>query len=476
MAQITKRTKKGGTSSSLIRVSAGYSTSGKHVTRCMTYTPPAELSGRKLEKDVQRKAAEFEEAVKKGLLADSSVKFDDFLDRWFSEFAEKQLKPKTVSDYRRMRPRVSAALGHMRLDEIRPAHLMTFYKNLDETGVRQDSTFVATPALLKKLPRGQRAAVRKAAGIGEETARGLCNGKPVSRQTAEKVAAAAGMPLSKAFTENVRAGGRLGGNTQLHYHRFLSSVFEKAVKWQLIDENPCRRTEAPKAAEIEVEALQEEDVAKLLEALQDAPTQFSVITQLALFTGARRGEICALRWSDINFATGVISIGRTVQYITGQGLVFTAPKTKRSKRCIRVGAACIALLREYRLTQKAERLKIGSAWARTVQIEGGKVVPNDLLFTKWNGTPLDPNRVTSWFPHFLAAHDLPAVHFHSLRHSNASLLIAAHVPITAVSGRLGHAQTSTTLNIYASMIQSADAAAADALEGVFDRIQEKNHA
>mgnify|MGYP000473621694 CR=1 FL=1 len=58
-------------------------------------------------------------------------------------------------------------------------------------------------------------------------------------------------------------------------------MFEKAVKWQLIDENPCRRTEAPKAAEIEVEALQEEDVAKLLEALQDAPAQYSVITQLA---------------------------------------------------------------------------------------------------------------------------------------------------------------------------------------------------
>lgn len=295
-------------------------------------------------------------------------------------------------------------------------------------------------------------------------------------QTIINKAAAAGMIFSKAFTEHVRAGGKLSGSTQQHYHRMLSSVFARAVKWQLLPESPCQHVEAPKATEVDVDVLEEEDVAKLLEALQDAPTQFSVITQLALFTGARRGEICALRWSDINLATGVISIGRTVQYITGQGLVFTAPKTKRSKRCIRVGAACIALLHEYRLTQKAERLKVGSAWARTVQIEGGKVVPNDLLFTKWNGTPLDPNRITSWFPHFLAAHDLPAVHFHSLRHSNASLLIAAHVPITAVSGRLGHAQTSTTLNIYASMIQSADAAAADALEGVFDRIQEKNHA
>mgnify|MGYP002553333973 FL=1 len=476
MAQITKRTKKDGSTSYLIRVSAGYGVDGKHVTRCMTYTPPAELSGRKLEKDVQRKADEFEENVKRGLLADSSVKFDDFLDRWFTEFAERQLKPKTVSDYRRMRPRVSAALGHMRLDEIRPAHLMAFYANLSEGGVRQDSTYTATAALLKLLPKGQRARIRETAGVGEETMRGLCSGKPVSRKTAEKVADAAGLPLSKAFTENVRAGGKLGGNTQLHYHRFLSSVFEKAVKWQLIDENPCRRTEAPKAAEIEVEALQEEDVAKLLEALQDAPAQYSVITQLALLTGARRGEICALRWSDIDLDAGVISINRTVQNIAGRGTVFTAPKTKRSRRCIKIGPECVQLLREYRQHQKAERFKVGSEWMRRVEIENGKTVDNDLLFTRWNGQPFDPNAVTSWFPGFLAAHDLPAVHFHSLRHTNASLLIAAHVPVTTVSGRLGHAKTSTTTDIYAGFIRSSDAAAADALTDVFSHIKEKSHA
>ena len=191
--------------------------------------------------------------------------------------------------------------------------------------------------------------------------------------------------------------------------------------------------------------------------------------------GVARFALCAGQTSIS--PPGVISIGRTVQYIAGQGLVFTAPKTKRSKRCIRVGPPCVyALLREYRLTQKAERLKVGSAWARTVQIEGGKVVPNDLLFTKWNGTPLDPNRITSWFPGFLAAHDLPAVHFHSLRHTYASLMIAAHVPITTVSGRLGHAQTSTTTDIYAGFIRTADAAASDAMEIVFDNIREKSRA
>ena len=69
-----------------------------------------------------------------------------------------------------------------------------------------------------------------------------------------------------------------------------------------------------------------------------------------------------------------------------------------------------------------------------------------------------------------------AVHFHSLRHTNASLLIAAHVPVTTVSGRLGHAKTSTTTDIYAGFIRSSDAAAADALTDVFGRIKEKTHA
>lgn len=224
-----------------------------------------------------------------------------------------------------------------------------------------------------------------------------------------------------------------------------------------------------------MQALEEKDVVRLLEALQDAPTQYSVITQLALLTGARRGEICALRWSDIDMDAGTISIERTLQHIPGKGTVFNPPKTKRSRRCVKVGSDCVQLLQEYRQHQKAERFKIGSEWVRRVEIEG-KRVENDLLFTKWNGAPMDPDDVTTWFGRFLAAHDLPAVHFHSLRHTNASLLIAAHVPVTTVSGRLGHAKTSTTTDIYAGFIRSADAAAADALTGVFDRIREKSRA
>ena len=469
------KAKKGGAMSYLVRVYNGRTQDDKVITKCKTVTPPAGMGKKKAEKWVQEQAVLFEQQVTNGLVLDSDMLLDDLIDRWFEEYANKQLKAKTLYDYRRMRGRISAGLGHLKVSKIKPAHVMAFYNNLEEKGVRRDSTYTATKALLKLLPRGTRGELAKQAGIGQDTMRMVYAGKNVSRKTAEKVSAAVGLAFSKAFVERTKKDGKLNNNSVIRYQAMLSSIFKKGVQWGLINENPCSRAEHPKAEEIDVRVLTEEEIPKLLDALSDAPPQYSVITQLALLLGARRGEICALRWSDVDFEKGTLSIKRTVQSIPGIGLVFNAPKTRRGKRCLRIGADCVELLQEYRRYQKVKRFRIGSAWVRKVTLENGKVVDNDMLFTKWNGEPMDPDIISSWFPKFLEAHDLPSIHFHSLRHSNASILIAAHVPITTVSGRLGHAQTSTTLNYYASAIQSADAAAADALEGVI-RIRERAHA
>lgn len=271
----------------------------------------------------------------------------------------------------------------------------------------------------------------------------------------------------------VERGHTLSASSQRHYHLMLSSMFSTAVRWQLVDANPCERVTPPKLVEQDVEFLDEIGIADLLAALPDAPVQLSVITQLALFTGARRGEICGLRWSDIDLDAGVMAINRNLSYIVHKGTIFDYPKTKKSRRCIKLSDDCIALLKDYKQWQMRERLKVGTFWQRTITIEGGKLVKNDLLFTKPDGKPIDPNVVSSWFPVFLREHGLPPCRFHSLRHSNAALLIAAHVPATTVAGRLGHAQVSTTTNIYAAMIRSSDAAAADALGNVFDRIKQR---
>lgn len=469
------KAKKDGSMSYLVRVYAGRTQDDKVITWCKTVTPPAGMGKKKAEKWVQEQAVLFEQQVTNGLVLDSDMLLDDLIDRWFEEYANKQLKAKTLYDYRRMRGRISAGLGHLKVSKIKPAHVMAFYNNLEEKGVRRDSTYTATKAILKLLPRGTRGELAKQAGIGQDTMRMVYAGKNVSRKTAEKVSAAVGLAFSKAFVERTKKDGKLNNNSVIRYQAMLSSIFKKGVQWGLINENPCSRAEHPKAEEIDVRVLTEEEISKLLDALSDAPPQYSVITQLALLLGARRGEICALRWSDIDFEKGTLSIKRTVQSIPGIGLVFNAPKTRRGKRCLRIGADCVELLQEYRRYQKVKRFRIGSAWVRKVTLENGKVVDNDMLFTKWNGEPMDPDIISTWFPKFLEAHDLPSIHLRSLRHSNASILIAAHVPITTVSGRLGHAQTSTTLNYYASAIQSTDAAAADALEGVI-RIRERAHA
>lgn len=469
------KAKKDGSMSYLVRVYNGRTQDDKVITRCKTVTPPAGMGKKKAEKWVQEQAVLFEQQVTNGLVLDSDMLLDDLIDSWFEEYANKQLKAKTLYDYRRMRGRISAGLGHLKVSKIKPAHVMAFYNNLEEKGVRRDSTYTATKALLNLLPRGTRGELAKKAGIGQDTMRMVYAGKSISRKTAEKVSAAVGLAFSKAFVEHTQKDGKLNNNTVIRYQAMLSSIFKKGVQWGLINENPCSRAEHPKAEEIDIRVLTEEEIPKLLDALSDAPPQYSVITQLALLLGARRGEICALRWSDIDFEKGTLSIKRTVQSIPGIGLVFNAPKTRRGKRCLRIGADCVELLQEYRRYQKVKRFRIGSAWVRKVTLENGKVADNDMLFTKWNGEPIDSDIISSWFPKFLEAHNLPDVNFHSLRHSNASILIAAHVPITTVSGRLGHAQTSTTLNYYASAIQSADAAAADALEGGI-RIRERAHA
>ena len=447
------KAKKDGSMSYLVRVYNGRTQDDKVITRCKTVTPPAGMAKKKAEKWVQEQAVLFEQQVTNGLVLDSDMLLDDLIDRWFEEYANKQLKAKTLYDYRRMRGRISAGLGHLKVSKIKPAHVMAFYNNLEEKGVRRDSTYTATKALLKLLPRGTRGELAKQAGIGQDTMRMVYAGKNVSRKTAEKVSAAVGLAFSKAFVEHTKKDGKLNNNSVIRYQAMLSSIFKKGVQWGLINENPCSRAEHPKAEEIDIRVLTEEEIPTLLDALSDAPPQYSVITQLALLLGARRGEICALRWSDIDFEKGTLSIKRTVQSIPGIGLVFNTPKTRRGKRCLRIGADCVELLQEYRRYQKAERFRIGSAWVRKVTLENGKVVDNDMLFTKWNGEPMDPDIISSWFPKFLEAHNLPDVNFHSLRHSNASILIAAHVPITTVSGRLGHAQTSTTLNYYASALQ-----------------------
>ena len=139
MAKIVKRTKKDGSCSYCIRVSNGYDRLGRQVMVNRTFTPPPGMTGKKLEKELKRQADAFEQEVHSGISLDASMKMDDLIERWFTEYAEKKLKAKTVYNYRRLVPRISAGLGQLKVCQVKPSHLMAFYSNLEEQGVREDS-------------------------------------------------------------------------------------------------------------------------------------------------------------------------------------------------------------------------------------------------------------------------------------------------------------------------------------------------
>lgn len=134
MATITKRG-----NSYRITVSCGYDLNGKQLRRTMTWTPPEGMTKRQTEKELDRQAVLFEEKCRTGQVLDGSIRFADFAEQWFANYAEKQLRPRTVGRYRELMPRINAAIGHIRLDRLQPHHLMQFYANLEEAGIREDS-------------------------------------------------------------------------------------------------------------------------------------------------------------------------------------------------------------------------------------------------------------------------------------------------------------------------------------------------
>lgn len=446
-----------------ITVSCGYDLNGKQIRRTMTWTPEPGMTRRQTEKELDRQAVLFEERCRTGQVLDGNIKFADFAERWFKDYAEKQLRPTTVARYHVLMPRINAAIGHIRLDKLQPHHLMQFYNNLAETGVREDMRYQSTvdfKALLKSRGMTKRE-FAKQANLSVYVLDSMTRGDKVSATSAHKIASTLKLPLDKVFRP-AEGKDTLAVSTILHHHRLISSMLSTAVKWQLIFSNPCSRVVLPKNKRKEAVYLDEEQAAQLLQALENESLQHQVIVKLLLYTGMRRGELCGLEWKDIDFERAVISVRRSSLYLSGKGVFEDETKNETSERCMKVSDDVIAMLRIWRAEQAKERLRLGDQWQNS-----------DRLFTAWNGAPIRPDVITAWFHKFVTKNGLPPIHVHSLRHTNATLLIAAGTNLTTVAARLGHANTTTTSKIYAHAIKSADQAAAEALQDILHPVKKQ---
>ena len=356
-----------------------------------------------------------------------------------------------------MSPVIEKELGHLRIDRITPQQITMFYRKQLQKGVRRNVTYQCQ-INLKKLVRDRGYATEqlaRIAGMAPSTLRDALNGNNVSKKTAAAICKALKLSLSKTFI----AEGKdvpLSNNTVRHYHTFLSSVLGVAVKWQLIPSNPCERATLPKKENTPPRYLDEEQAARLLALLDGEDVQYRTMIKLFMFTGMRREELCGLEWKDIDFKTSVIRIERASLYIPHEGIITDTTKNASSTRYIKAPEVAIQLLKEYKRWQAQRRLSMGDRW-----------VDCDRLFTKPDGTPIHPDTIGCWFRDFIRANDLPDISIHSLRHTNATLMINSGIPITTIAARLGHADPTTTTRIYTHAIQSADAAAAEQLDMIF---------
>lgn len=449
MATITKRGQ-----AYHIMVSCGYDVKNHQIRRCMNWRPEKGMTLRQIEKAVNEAAVLFENKVRQGLVMDSGITFSSFIDRWMTEYAEKQLAPKTYCRYEQFLKRIIPALGHIHMDKLQPIHLIEFYNQLAEDGVRTEQSWVARPALVDKFTERDYTITvfAKNAKIGTTTLSAVLDRKPVARFTAEKMCEAMDVPLSRGFKEKERTT-LLGKRTVKHHHALISSILSTAVNWQVILDNPAKRVKAPKAPRLEAKFLDEQQTAKLLEYLDDEPIKYQVMVKLLLYSGMRRGELCGLEWKDIDFDKDMISIRRSSQYVAGKGIFTKDTKTDTSDRTIRLPQVAFDMLKIYRAWQNTERLKIGTDWN-----------DYDRLFTTWDGNAIHPDSITGWFSEFIKRYELPKVTIHSLRHTNITLMIMAGVPLRTVAKRAGHSSTVTTSLIYSHAIQSADEMASGVLE------------
>ena len=186
-------------------------------------------------------------------------------------------------------------------------------------------------------------------------------------------------------------------------------------------------------------ALDAHGVARLLAASEATP--YRDLFSVAIYTGLRRSELLGLRWTDVDLDRGRLSVVAGLHRLTGKGLVLLPTKTARSRRSVSVGAEALDTLRHVRMQQLENRLAAGPAWHDT-----------GFVFTKGDGSPIDPEKVTHAFARVARGAGLTGVRFHDLRHTHASLMLQAGVHPKVVSERLGHASVTITLDTYSHVL------------------------
>lgn len=458
MATIEKILGKNGTTYR-ISVSAGFDTSGKRIRHRMTYKPTPGMTERQIQKAVQRAAADFERSIEQGFALDNRQAFAEYA-AYVLDLKERDgTKAKTLDRYKELMIRINQAIGNLKLADIRPQHLNSFYKNLAEPGIRLGGGIATAKidlAAWLKDNKKSRAGIAEAAGVAASTVSAAARGKPIQEAKAAAIAQAMGKKLGEAFTveQNMEP---LADRTVLAYHRLISIILSQAEKEMLVPYNAAEKATPPKATKKAPNYFQPETISEILKELEDEPLKWRLITHLLLVTGCRRGEIMGIKWDKVDFENSRVKIDRALIVSPSKGVYESTTKTN-DVRYLTIPAETMSLLRQHKREQLRLQIANGDRWIQT-----------GYVFTQDNGDRMNPDSVTAWLYDFSRRHNLPHINPHAFRHTVASVLLANGTDIVTVAAQLGHASASTTENFYAHIIEENKAKASECIADVLLR-------
>lgn len=260
------------------------------------------------------------------------------------------------------------------------------------------------------------------------------------------------LDIQRVYAQWLRGGrkdkreGGLTAQTVHHHHTILKGALRQAVRWQLIGLNPAEAVEPPTPNRRERQTYTAGQVNAILEAARGDVMYMPIL--LAVTTGMRRGEILALKWSDVDLEKGILSVQRSLEQV-GTKITAKKTKTKRSMRSIQLLSLTVEELRRHKTTQAKNKLQWGAEYEN-----------NGLICTWEDGRLMKPNYMSRLFMELVRKLDLPKITFHDLRHTHATLLLQAGVHPKIVSERLGHSTISQTMDTYSHVLPNMQEEAA----------------
>jgi integrase len=234
-------------------------------------------------------------------------------------------------------------------------------------------------------------------------------------------------------------------------HNLLNQAFDQAVRWSLIKVNPVKNAKPPKVKSEEKITWTVDEVNRFLNLIKNSSMEIPYL--LAIFTGMRRGEVLGLKWDDVDFENKKIRIKRSLCFVSGKGLIFKEPKTKKSKRQISISQHVVNVLKKHKQKQEFQKEKLG------VQYQD-----NNLIVCTDDGKPLDPRNLLRQFYRLIEEANVPRISFHDLRHTHATILMQQGENPKVVSERLGHSRVGITLDLYSHVSDDLQEQAAEKFE------------